>query len=206
MSHPRHWSLGAKLALVGAPFLLLAVLSIALTLWVSWQLDGGAAAVNEAGRMRMQAYRMSMAVGTGETVVLPQFATEFERSLDLLRHGDLERPLFVPWDDGIHRRFAVVERDWEQFHSPKNLACALSVEAAELLEHFQWMTEEQSRAPDDAQRAEIAHEAADVLLYLIQLADQLGIDLLAAADRKMTLNAAKHPIAGARDDSRKPHG
>ena len=100
----------------------------------------------------------------------------------------------------------VRERDWEQFHSPKNLACALSVEAAELLEHFQWMTEEQSRAPDDAQRAEIANEAADVLLYLIQLADQLGLDLLAAADRKMALNAAKHPIASARGDSRKPRG
>src|ERR1700755_807588 len=101
------------------------------------------------------------------------------------------------------RAFALA-RDWGQFHSPKNLACALSVEAAELLEHFQWMTEEQSRAPDDAQRAEIAHEAADVLLYLIQLADQLGIDLLAAADRKMALNAAKHPVESARGNSRRP--
>jgi len=94
-------------------------------------------------------------------------------------------------------------RDWGQFHSPKNLACALSVEAAELLEHFQWMTEEQSRTPGDAQRAEIAHEAADVLLYLIQLADQLGIDLLAAADRKMALNGEKYPVATARGNSRK---
>ena len=100
------------------------------------------------------------------------------------------------------RAFALA-RDWAPFHSPKNLACALSVEAAELLEHFQWMTEEQSRAPDDAQRAEIANEAADVLLYLIQLADQLGIDLLAAADRKMALNAAKYPVATARGNSRK---
>ncbi len=101
------------------------------------------------------------------------------------------------------RAFALA-RDWGPFHSPKNLACALSVEAAELLEHFQWMTEDQSRAPDDAQRAEIAHEAADVLLYLIQLADQLDIDLLAAADRKMALNAAKHPVAGARGQGREP--
>src|ERR1700712_4446802 len=91
------------------------------------------------------------------------------------------------------RAFALA-RDWGQFHSPKNLACALSVEAAELLEHFQWMTEEQSRAPDESQRAEIALEAADVLLYLIQLADQMGIDLLAAADRKITLNGAKYPV------------
>jgi NTP pyrophosphatase (non-canonical NTP hydrolase) len=100
------------------------------------------------------------------------------------------------------RAFALA-RDWGQFHSPKNLACALSVEAAELLEHFQWMTEAQSRAPDAAQREQIAHEAADVLLYLIQLADQLGIDLLAAADRKMALNAARYPVETARGNSRK---
>ena len=100
------------------------------------------------------------------------------------------------------RAFAL-ERDWGPFHSPKNLACALSVEAAELLEHFQWMTEEQSRAPADAQREQIAQEAADVLLYLIQFADQLGIDLLAAADRKMVLNAAKYPVDTARGSSRK---
>ena len=100
------------------------------------------------------------------------------------------------------RAFAL-ERDWGQFHSPKNLACALSVEAAELLEHFQWMTEEQSRAPDAARRQAIAHEAADVLLYLIQLTDQLGIDLLAAAERKMTLNADRYPIESARGNSDK---
>jgi dCTP diphosphatase len=101
------------------------------------------------------------------------------------------------------RAFALA-REWGQFHSPKNLACALSVEAAELLEHFQWMTEDQSRSPDEAQRTEIAHEAADVLLYLIQLTDQLGIDLLAAADRKMAVNAAKYPVESARGNSRKP--
>src|SRR5512143_2934258 len=106
----RHWNLGVKLALVAAPFLLLALMSIATTLWVSWQLDGGAAAVNEAGRMRMQAYRMSLAVGTGETHAVPQLAAEFERSLDVLRHGDPERPLFVPWDDTVRERFAQVER------------------------------------------------------------------------------------------------
>ena len=101
------------------------------------------------------------------------------------------------------RAFALA-RDWGQFHSPKNLACALSVEAAELLEHFQWMTEDQSRSPDATRREAIAHEAADVLLYLIQLADQLGIDLLAAADRKITLNATKYPVASARGNSRRP--
>ncbi|MEO8848889.1 MAG: type IV pili methyl-accepting chemotaxis transducer N-terminal domain-containing protein, partial [Casimicrobiaceae bacterium] len=116
MSHPRHWNLGAKFALIGMPFLLLALLSIALTLWVSWQLDGGAAAVNEAGRMRMQAYRMSMAVAAGDATRLPQLEIEFERSLALLRHGDAERSLFVPWDDAVRQQFALVEQDWERFH------------------------------------------------------------------------------------------
>ena len=95
------------------------------------------------------------------------------------------------------------ERDWGPFHSPKNLACALSVEAAELLEHFQWMTDAESRAPEATQREAIALEAADVLLYLIQLADQLDIDLLATADRKIALNAAKYPVASARGSRRK---
>ena len=119
MSHPRHWSLGAKLTLVGAPFLLLALLSIALTLWVSWQLDGGAAAVNEAGRMRMQAYRMALSAGTGEDTALPQQVAEFEHALEVLRHGDLERPLFVPWDDVVRARFANVERDWLVFREQR---------------------------------------------------------------------------------------
>jgi NTP pyrophosphatase (non-canonical NTP hydrolase) len=86
-------------------------------------------------------------------------------------------------------------RGWAPFHSPKNLASALSVEAAELLEHFQWLTEEQSRALSLAQRVEVGHEAADVLLYLIQLADQLDIDLAAAARRKMEINALKYPAS-----------
>jgi NTP pyrophosphatase (non-canonical NTP hydrolase) len=94
-------------------------------------------------------------------------------------------------------------RDWARFHSPKNLACALSVEAAELLEHFQWMTEEQSRTLDETQAAAIAHEAADVLLYLVQLADKLGIDLAAAARRKIAINALKYPVESARGSSRK---
>ena len=112
--HP-HWNLGLKLFLAGAPFLLLALLSIALTLWMSWQLDGGAAAINEAGRMRMQAYRISLSVSTGERQALGRQVAEFEQSLLLLRGGDAERPLFVPWDDQVRARFAVVERDWRQF-------------------------------------------------------------------------------------------
>lgn len=116
MSQPKHWSLGAKLTLVATPFLLLALVSIAATLWISWQLEGGAAAVNEAGRMRMQAYRMSLAVGTSDLGRLPMQVEEFRQSLELLRNGDSERPLFVPWDDTVRTRFAIVQQDWALFH------------------------------------------------------------------------------------------
>lgn len=102
------------------------------------------------------------------------------------------------------RRFAA-DRDWEQFHSPKNLAAALSVEAAELLEHFQWLTEDQSRTLEAEQRAAVALEAADVLLYLLQLADKLQIDLPAAARDKLALNAGKYPAAQVRGSARKYH-
>jgi len=115
MNHPRHWSLGVKLALVGAPFLLLAFLIIAITLWVSWQLDGGAAAVNEAGRMRMQVYRLSLSIGTADTKAVPMQIAEFEHSLALLRDGDPGRPLLVPWDDAVWQDFAVVQDDWSRF-------------------------------------------------------------------------------------------
>ena len=115
MSSPRHWSLGAKLALVGTPFLLLAMGMIAALVWMSWQLDGGAAAVNEAGRMRMQAYRMLLSADQAETGPLQSQVAEFERSLRLLHQGDPERPLFVPWDDTVRRRFATVEQDWTRF-------------------------------------------------------------------------------------------
>ena len=87
-------------------------------------------------------------------------------------------------------------RDWEQFHSPKNLAAALSVEAAELLEHFQWLTEAQSRSLPADKRAEVGTEIADVLLYLLQLADKLDIDVVEAARSKMLLNAKKYPAQG----------
>ena len=115
MNRARHWSLGAKLMLVGTPFLVLALLAVTLTLWVSWQLDGGAAAVNEAGRLRMQAYRIAMSVSTRDAAQLREQVAEFERSLDLLRHGDAERPLFVPWDGVVGARFAQVEAHWARF-------------------------------------------------------------------------------------------
>jgi two-component system nitrate/nitrite sensor histidine kinase NarX len=115
VTQTKHWSLGAKLALVGAPFLLLALLSTAATLWVSWQLDGGAAAVNEAGRMRMQSYRMALSVSTGETQALANQVAQFDKSLALLRSGDPDRPLFVPWDPQVRTRFTVVERGWANY-------------------------------------------------------------------------------------------
>lgn len=97
-------------------------------------------------------------------------------------------------------------RDWEQFHSPKNLASALSVEAAELLEHFQWLTEEQSRTLAAPKKAEVAAEAADVLLYLLQLCDKLQIDLLEAARQKLVVNAGKYPANRARGSGQKYTG
>ena len=100
------------------------------------------------------------------------------------------------------RAFAAA-RDWERFHAPKNLAMALSVEAAELLEVFQWMSDADSRDLDPAAREAASQEIADVLLYLIQLCDALGIDPIAAAERKMVANAEKYPVEKARGTSRK---
>jgi NTP pyrophosphatase (non-canonical NTP hydrolase) len=93
------------------------------------------------------------------------------------------------------RRFAA-ERDWEQFHTPKNLAMSIGIEAAEIMEHFQWLTAAQSLDLDHAARQEVAHEIADVLLYLIRLADVLDIDPAAAAREKIRLNAIKYPAQG----------
>jgi dCTP diphosphatase len=100
-------------------------------------------------------------------------------------------------------RVFAAERDWDQFHSPKNLAMALSVEAAELTEHFQWLTEDQSRRLPNTELAAVGEEAADVLLYLIRLADKLNIDLVAAATAKLASNAAKYPVDKARGTAKK---
>ncbi len=100
------------------------------------------------------------------------------------------------------RDFAAA-RDWNQFHSPKNLAMALSAEAGELLEIFQWLTEEQSRSLTPEAQAAASDEIADVLLYLIRLSDRLGIDPIAAAKRKIAANAEKYPVDKARGTSRK---
>jgi NTP pyrophosphatase (non-canonical NTP hydrolase) len=95
------------------------------------------------------------------------------------------------------------ERNWEQFHSPKNLASALSVEAAELLEHFQWLTEEQSRTLGSEKIALIAQEMADVFIYLLQLSDKLQVDLLESTRQKMQINADKYPIERSKGSMKK---
>ena len=100
------------------------------------------------------------------------------------------------------RRFAA-ERDWERFHSPKNLAMALAAETGELLELFQWLTEDESASLDEQKRREVRHELADVFLYLLRLADRLGVDLLEAAAEKIELNEAKYPADRVRGDARK---
>ena len=86
------------------------------------------------------------------------------------------------------------ERDWDQFHSPKNLSMALIGEVGELLEHFQWLTEEQSKNLEADAKTEVAEELADIFIYLVRLADKLDIDLVTAAEFKIKKNAIKYPI------------
>ena len=108
-------SLSTKLIRIGASLLVVALASISLTLWVTWQLEGGAAAVNEAGRMRMQTWRLASAVQTSlSPASLGSLVSQFDDSLKLLRTGDPSRPLFVPWDDDVDVKFAEVDRIWTQ--------------------------------------------------------------------------------------------
>ena len=90
-------------------------------------------------------------------------------------------------------RVFCAERDWHRYHTPKNLVMALSVEAAELVEHFQWATAEESQTMDSTKRAAVADEIADVLIYLVELADVIGVDPIDAARAKMLKNAIKYP-------------
>jgi len=100
------------------------------------------------------------------------------------------------------REFAQV-RDWEQFHSPKNLSMALSAEVAEIIEHFQWLTEEQSQNLPQKKLDEVETELADTLIYLVRLADKLDIDLLAAAQRKIEINEQKYPVEKVKGKAKK---
>jgi dCTP diphosphatase len=100
------------------------------------------------------------------------------------------------------RRFAK-EREWEQFHSPKNLSMALSVEVAELAEHFQWLSQEESRQVAGEQRAEVADEIGDVLIYLTRLSDILGIDPVASALGKVEKNRERYPVEKSKGKAKK---
>ena len=107
-------SLSKKLIRIGASLLLVALVSIGLTLWVTWQLEGGAAAVNEAGRMRMQTWRLASAVQVGTAQPeMQRLVSRFDQSLEVLRAGDASRPLFVPWDEQVRERFVLVESLWK---------------------------------------------------------------------------------------------
>ena len=108
---------------------------------------------------------------------------------------------FVKLRDEI--RIFVAERDWDQFHTPKNLSTALCVEAAELLEHFQWLRTGSKDELNEAKLEQVRHEMADVLVYLIRLADKLDVDLSAAVVEKMEINRAKYPADKVRGDARK---
>lgn len=95
------------------------------------------------------------------------------------------------------------EREWNQFHSPKNLSMALAVEASELMEIFQWLTEEQSHQLDPKMKQRVEEEMGDVMNYLIRLADQLDIDLIKAAENKLIINQQKYPADLVRGRSKK---
>jgi len=94
-------------------------------------------------------------------------------------------------------------RDWAQFHSPKNLAMAMIVEAAELVEHFQWNTEAESYELSDAKREQVGHELADTFVYLLRIAQVLDIDLIEVTNKKIALNAQKYPVDKARGKNNK---
>lgn len=95
------------------------------------------------------------------------------------------------------------ERDWEQFHAPKNLVMALSVEASELLEHFQWLNEEQSQNLSPEQHQLVAYEMADIFIYLMRLAGKLDVDILKAVEEKIKINEAKYPAERVRGSKKK---
>jgi len=117
------------------------------------------------------------------------------------RPSDVARDSLLNLRDAL-REFSA-ERDWGKFHSPKNLAIALSVEAAELLEHFQWISDADSADMTPATRTKVGEELADVLIYLVQLADKLDVDLTKAANEKLQQNAEKYPVDKARGSSKK---
>ena len=107
--------------------------------------------------------------------------------------------------EALRQRLAdfAADRDWDQFHSPKNLAMALIAECAELVEHFQWLTEEESIALSPEKQQAVRLELADILIYVIRIADKLEVDLLAAARDKIAINEERYPVDKVRGDARR---
>jgi len=107
--------------------------------------------------------------------------------------------------EGLRQRLAAFAavRDWDQFHSPKNLTMALTAECAELVEHFQWLSEEQSTTLTPEKIATVRLELADILIYLVRISDKLNVDLLAAAQDKIAINEERYPAEKVRGDARR---
>jgi two-component system nitrate/nitrite sensor histidine kinase NarX len=146
----KSWPLSAKLGAVGGALFVLVLALIALTLWVSWQLEGGAAAVNEAGRMRMQTWRMAQTLGGGEIQRLDEQARRFDDSLALLRSGDPSRPLFVPYDEATRTALARVQQDWSALRA-------------------RWLAQRAPAAGATAAEAERFVRQIDVFVHAIEL-------------------------------------
>ncbi|WEY40654.1 type IV pili methyl-accepting chemotaxis transducer N-terminal domain-containing protein [Paraburkholderia sp. SUR17] len=145
----RFRTLSAKLGLIGGTLLLVALSSISFTLWASWQLEGGAAAVNEAGRMRMQTWRIAQTLGRGDAVQLAQQVAQFDRSVVLLQSGDPARPLFLPHDARSTQAFLDVQRDWQTLRA-------------------QWTGPAAPSAAEAARQAEAFVEHIDVLVSSVE--------------------------------------
>ena len=135
---PRKYSLSTKLVSIGAALLIVALTSIGLTLWVTWQLEGGAAAVNEAGRLRMQTWRLASVAQSSHATVVAELVAQFDQSLALLKSGDASRPLFLPMDDKVSQHFAEVQALWAENRplwlgqSPPDVDAALAVTASQM--------------------------------------------------------------------------
>lgn len=158
------WTLTAKLVATGMTFLLLALASIGLTLWVTWNLEGGAAAVNEAGRMRMQTYRLALSLGTDTHAAEARaLVRSFDNSLALLAAGDPSRPLFVPWSAASRQRFAAVQDRWAQLR-PDWLEARAATDAKRQADALVALVD----AFVDSIEAQIAYWTA--LLHMFQLA------------------------------------
>jgi NTP pyrophosphatase (non-canonical NTP hydrolase) len=169
---------------------------------------GAAFRDGEVEPAQVRAAQVIRQVGCGKP---QEFGHELHRANDngRFRHGILaevsEGHVMSEALRALQQRLAAfaAAREWEQFHSPKNLAMALAVEAAELVEEFQWLTEAQSESLDAERRDRVRLELADVFIYLLRLADRLDVDLLRAADDKMALNERKYPAERVRGDARK---